>query len=61
VICQIMALACKAPEVPISHWSQSEPARQLVALGIVIRISHGSGGRFLKQRPTSSRISTVTG
>jgi hypothetical protein len=64
VICQIMVLACKAPEmleVPISHWSQSEPARQLVALGIVIRISHGSGGRFLKQRPTSSRISTVTG
>ncbi len=64
VICQIMALACTAPEthdVPISHWSQSELARQSVALGIVPSISHGSVGRFLKKRPTSSRISTVTG
>jgi hypothetical protein len=64
VICQIMALACTNPEtleVPISHWSQSELARQSVALGIVKSISHGSVGRFLKKRPTSSRISTVTG
>jgi transposase len=63
-ICQIMALACKNPEtleVPISHWSQSELARQSVALGIVDSISHGSVGRFLKKRPTSSRISIVTG
>jgi putative transposase len=38
VICQIMALACENPEtldVPISHWSQSELARQSVARGIV--------------------------
>jgi putative transposase len=63
-ICQIMALACKDPEkleVPISHWSQSELARQSVALGIVESISHGSVGRFLKKRPISSRISIVTG
>jgi transposase len=64
VICQIMALACQDPEtldVPISQWSQSELARQSVARGIVTSISHGSVGRFLKNRPTSSRISTVTG
>jgi transposase len=64
VICQIVALACEDPEaldVPISHWSQSELARQSVARGIVKSISHGSVGRFLKKRPISSRISTATG
>ena len=64
VICQIIALACEDPEtldVPISHWSQSELARQSVARGIVKSISHGSVGRFLKKRPISSRIATVTG
>jgi transposase len=50
-ICQIMALACEDPErldVPISHWSQSELARQAVKRGIVESISHGSIGRFVK-------------
>jgi transposase-like protein len=64
VICQIMALACEDPEtldVPISHWSQSELARQSVARGIVKSISHGSVGRFFKKRPISSRTVTVTG
>ena len=64
VICQFVALACANPEtldVPISHWSQSELARQSVARGIVQSISHGSVGRFLKKRRISSRISTVTG
>jgi putative transposase len=63
-ICQIMALACEDPEtlgVPISHWSQSELARQSVPRGIVKSISHGSVGRFLKKRPISSRTATVTG
>jgi hypothetical protein len=63
-ICQIIALACEDPEtldVPISHWSQSELARQSVARGIVKRISHGSVGRFLKKKLISSRIATVTG
>jgi len=63
-ICQIMALACADPEtlgVPISHWSQSELARQSVARGIVKSISHGSVGRFLKKRSISSRTATVTG
>ena len=52
-ICQIMALACEDPErldLPISHWSQSELARQAVQRGIVKSISHGSVGRFLKRR-----------
>jgi putative transposase len=57
-ICQIMALACLDPEtldVPISHWSQSELARQSVARGIVKSISHGSVGRFLKRgRPQAA-------
>ena len=64
VICQIIALACENPEtldVPISHWSQSELARQSVARGIVKSISHGSVGRFLKKRPISSRTVAVTG
>jgi hypothetical protein len=64
VTCQIMALACTDPEtldVPISHWSHSELARQSVARGIVKSISHGSVGRFLKKRPISNRIATVTG
>ena len=64
VICQIIAMACENPktlEVPISHWSQSELARQSVARGIVASISHGSVGRFLKKRPVSSRILAVTG
>ena len=45
VICQVIALACADPatlDVPISHWSQSELARQAVARGIVDSISHGS-------------------
>jgi putative transposase len=64
VICQIMAMACEDPEtldVAISHWSQSELARQSVARGIVKSISHGSVGRFLKKRPISSHTATVTG
>jgi putative transposase len=51
-ICQIMAMACEDPEtldVAISHWSQSELARQSVARGIVKSISHGSAGRFFKK------------
>jgi putative transposase len=51
-ICRIMAMACEDPEtldVPISHGSQSELARQAVARGIVDSISHGSVGRFLKR------------
>src|SRR3954466_13098035 len=50
-ICAIMALACEPPEqsdLPLSHWSQSELAREAVRRGIVDSLSHGSVGRFLK-------------
>jgi putative transposase len=52
VICKIVALSCEDPEaldLPLSHWSQSELARQAVQRGIVDSISHGSVGRFLKR------------
>jgi len=52
-VCAIMALACEPPEqsnLPLSHWSQSELAREVVRRGIVESISHGSVGRFLKRR-----------
>src|SRR6201989_2092150 len=51
-ICAIMALACEPPEqsdLPLSHWSQSELAREAVRRGIVENISHGSVGRVLKR------------
>jgi transposase len=50
-ICAIVALACEPPEaagLPITHWSQSELAREAVRRGIVDDISHRSVGRFLK-------------
>ncbi len=51
-VCAIIALACEAPEdsdLPLSHWSQGEVARQAVKRGIVSSISHGSVGRFFKR------------
>src|SRR3954466_9853508 len=51
-VCAIMALACELPEqsdLPLSHWSQSELAREAVRRGIVDSLSHGSVGRFLKR------------
>jgi transposase len=62
-ICALMALACEPPEksdLPLSHWSQSELAREAVRRGIVDNISHGSIGRFLKrgrpEAPSRSRL-----
>jgi hypothetical protein len=52
VICKIVVLSCEDPETldaPISHWSQSELARQAVRRGIVDSISHGSVGCILKR------------
>ena len=48
-------------EPALSHWSQSELAREAVRRGIVDSISHGSVGRFLKKRPTSSCIPCAAG
>jgi putative transposase len=57
-VCAIMALACEPPEqsnLPLSHWGQSELAREAVRRGIVDSISHGSVGRFLKRgRPQAA-------
>ena len=50
-ICAIVALACESPEdsgLPITHWSQSELAREAARRGLVDPISHRSIGRFLK-------------
>jgi putative transposase len=50
--CAIVALACEVPEasdLPLSHWSQSELARQAVGRGIVDIISHGSVGHFFQR------------
>ena len=61
-----MALACEKPEdsdLPLSHWSQSELAREAVRRGIVDSISHGSVGRFLKrsrpQTPSRARLANA--
>ena len=57
-VCAIVALACEPPEkseLPLSHWSQSELAREAVRRGIVDSISHGSVGRILKRgRPQTA-------
>jgi putative transposase len=41
--------------LPLSHWSQSELAREAVRRGIVDSISHGSVGRLFKRcRPQAT-------
>jgi putative transposase len=49
--CQIIALACEAPEAsgrPISHWTPRELADEARKRGIVATISERHVGRFLK-------------
>jgi len=63
-ICALIAMTCEKPsesERPISHWSQREIADEAMRRGLVPSISQRSVGRFLKKRPTSSRIASVTG
>ena len=51
--CQIMALACEAPEVhglPITHWTHKELAKEAVKQGIVNTISPSHVGNVLKKR-----------
>ena len=53
-------MTCEKPsesERPISHWSQREIADEAMRRGVIASISQRSVGRFLKKRPTSSRIS----
>jgi transposase-like protein len=63
-ICAVIAMTCEKPsdsERPISQWSQREIADEAIRRGLVPRISQRSVGRFLKKRPTSSRIASVIG
>ena len=59
-VCQIVALACEAPEKsgrPISHWTGQEIADEIVARGIVKEISARHAQRLLKRgicSPTAS-------
>jgi len=52
-ICIIIALVCEKPDeksdLPLSHWSRSELAREVVRRGIVESISHSSIGRILDE------------
>lgn len=62
-VCEIVALACEAPEKsgrPISQWTGRELADEVVAKGIVAKISPRHVGRLLK-RGISSRIVSVIG
>lgn len=62
-VCEIMALACEEPaesKRPISQWSGSELADEIMRRGIVEGISPRHALRLLK-RGLSSRISSATG
>jgi putative transposase len=59
-ICQIIALACTAPEVyarPVTHWTPAELAQEAQQQGIVERLSARHAGRFLKGRGTQAASS----
>jgi putative transposase len=63
-ICQILALACEPPAEsgrPVTHWTPAELAAEAVKRGVVRSISPRTLGRFLKRRPSSSRIGAATG
>ena len=62
-VCQIMAMACEAPEAsgrPISQWTGREIAAEIKRRGIVAEISDRHAARLLK-RGTCSPTSTATG
>lgn len=62
-VCQIVALACEAPERsgrPISQWTARELADEAIRKGMVETISPRHVGRLLK-RGIFSHIASVTG
>lgn len=62
-VCQIVALACEAPQEadrPISHWSGRELADEAMARGIVATISPRHAARLLK-RGSCSRTAVAIG
>jgi transposase len=51
-VCQVVALACEAPEQagrPISQWSSREIADEIMTRGIIDRISPRHAARLLKR------------
>ena len=61
-VCQIVALACEAPEKsgrPISHWTGREIADEIVAQGIVDQISERHAQRLLKRGICSPTVSAT--
>ncbi len=51
-VCQIVAVGCESPaesDRPVTHWTPTELADEVVKRGIVSRISPRSVGRFLKR------------
>jgi transposase-like protein len=63
-VCAVIAMTCEKlleSDRPISHWSQREIADEAMRRDLVPSISQRSVGRFLKKRPTSNRIASVTG
>ncbi len=62
-VCQVVELACAAPEQsgrPISQWSAREIADEIRARGIIDQISPRHAARLLK-RGTSNPTSSATG
>ncbi len=62
-ICQIVALACEAPSAsgrPISQWSATELAAEIMQRGIVAQISPRHAARILK-KGISNRTRSGTG
>lgn len=62
-VCQVVALACEAPEKagrPISQWSSREIADEIMARGIIDCISPRHAARLLK-RGTSNLTSSGIG
>ena len=62
-ICQIVAVGCESPaesDRPVTHWTPTELADEVVQRGIVTRISPRSVGRFLKRgRSPAASVSVL--
>ena len=61
--CQIIAVACESPEtydVPMTHWTHKELAKQVIKQGIVDKISPSYIGQMLKKK-ICNRIMCVIG
>ena len=62
-VCQIVAVGCEPPaesDRPVTHWTPTELAEEVVQRGIVTRISPRSVGRFLKRgRSPAASVSVL--